>query len=111
MTILSGKRFPVADEKETQVQIAALLMDCTEITSYSKEKKLDAKNIIDFFIEGIGVEVKIKGSKKAIYRQCVRYCEFPEITSLVLVTSVSIGFPSEINGKPCYVLNMSKAWL
>lgn len=80
--------------------------------SIKREYHLDNENIIDFLLfDSIGVEVKIKGQKRAIYKQCERYCKFEKLKQLILVTNVSIGFPKEINGKDCYILNLSKAWL
>jgi hypothetical protein len=68
-------------------------------------------SIIDDF--RIGIEVKLGATqKRAIYRQCVRYCSFPQvIDELIMITNTSMGFPPEINGKSCYVLNLGKAWL
>jgi hypothetical protein len=78
---------------------------------FLQEHRLDPKNRLDFFIDEHAVEVKIKGSAKSIYRQCLRYCEFEQVKGLVLVTNKALGFPEELNGKPCYVINLGKNWL
>lgn len=99
--ILSSTRFPLEKEKETQ---AAGIV-------FNREYKLDPVNIPDFFIDGTAIEVKIKGNARQIYRQCERYCQFDDVKNLILVTNRSMGFPKEINGKPCYFVNLGKAWL
>lgn len=106
--LLKGKRFNLQNEKETQKQIGEIL---SPILHIAPEYRLDANNIIDFMVGQVGVEVKIKGNKMAIYKQCERYCKFESVKALILVTSKAMGFPEQINGKPCYVLNISKAWL
>lgn len=99
------------NNEETLKQQMAEAMALAGI-KYAKEYILDAKNRIDFMVEGsIGVEVKIKGSAKDIYKQCERYCAFDEVSSLVLVTSKTIGFPSSINGKPAYLVRLGNSWL
>ena len=102
-------RFPLEVEKETQAAIEQKFKD--NGIEYSREHKLDQNNIPDFFIDGIAIEIKIKGNAKSIYKQCERYCQFEEVKSLILVTNRSMGFPKEINGKPCYFINLGKAWL
>lgn len=107
-----GKRFNLHDEKELQFEISVLLANYISGQDFKREFRLDEKNIIDFFIYNqVGIEIKIKGSKRAIYHQCVRYCEFEKIKSLILITNKSMGFPEQLNGKDCYVLNLGKAWL
>lgn len=110
LKILYSHRFPLIVEKETQAAIEQKLIE-NEI-EYEREYKLDEQNIPDFFIDkSIAVEVKIKGSAKQIYRQCERYCQFEEVRKLILVTNKSMGFPKQINGKDCYMVNLGKAWL
>jgi len=109
VSILSGKRFSIFNEKTTQGEIEKVL---TGQVQFEREKMLDRKSIIDFLVAGeVGLEVKISGSPKNIYRQCERYCKFPEIKYLVLVTAKSMSLPSLINNKPCFVLNISRSWL
>lgn len=110
LKILYSHRFPLVVEKETQFSIEQKLVE--NGVPYIREHKLDEQNIPDFFIDGsIAVEVKVKGTAKQIYRQCERYCQFDEVRKLILVTNRSMGFPQQINGKDCYMINLGKAWL
>lgn len=107
--ILSKYRLSTTDEKETQHQMETKL--CENNIRFDREYKLNDTSIIDFFLEGIAVEVKIKGSARSIYRQLDRYSRFAEVKTILLVTNKSMGFPPQLNNKPCYVLNLGKAWL
>lgn len=116
MLILSKCRLPLVKEKETQVAIELLFQQ--NGIEYIREYRLSEEysfiqDIPDFFIplEGITIEVKIKGNAKKIYRQCERYCVHEKTKQLILVTNRSMGFPKELNGKPCYVINLGKGWL
>lgn len=107
--LLSTKRFIVNDEKELQKSIEDVFK--ASGVQYQREFTLDPKNRPDFFINGIAIEIKIKGSAKKIYRQCERYCQFDNVKALLLITNRSIGFPQQINGKDCYLMNLGKSWL
>lgn len=109
LKILSSTRFPLEKEKETQAAIENKFNEAGIL--FNREHHLDPTNIPDFFIDGTAIEVKIKGNAKQIYRQCERYCQFEDVKNLILVTNRSMGFPKEINGKPCYFINLGKAWL
>lgn len=98
-------RFTLASEQALQQQIHQVL------PQFQREHRFDKKNRIDFFNTGIGIEVKIKGGRMAIYRQCERYCKFDSVTGLILITNVAMGFPKDINGKPCYVISLGERWL
>lgn len=109
VSVFQGKRFSVFNEKVVQAEINELLTGKFE---FVREKKLAHDSIIDFFISGeIGIEVKIEGGKKKIYRQCERYCGFAEIKGLILVTARTMNLPKWISGKPCIIINISHAWL
>lgn len=104
------RRFPLTDEKFLQARIEETFI--AEGVAFEREVRLSSKDIIDFIVEGgVGIEVKIKGGKRAIYDQVVRYCAHERIGSVVLLTSVAMGFPPEIGGKSCYVASLGRGWL
>jgi hypothetical protein len=106
---LKTGRFSLVSEKETQAEIAAHLT--ARAIAHVREVDIGNRDIIDFMVDTIGIEVKIGGGKRAIYAQCERYCKTGKLTALILMTSVAIGFPREVNGIPCFVLSMGRAWL
>lgn len=107
-TCLRGHRFPLHNEEALKIEMFAALK---QMFSCIKEHTLDKKSRIDFMVEGVGIEVKIKGSSLGILKQCERYCEFEEVKALILVTNRSMGFPKTLNGKPCYVFALGRSWL
>ncbi|CDX26836.1 conserved hypothetical protein [Mesorhizobium plurifarium] len=109
MTVLCRCRFPLTDEKELQAAIAREFNDAG--MDYGREHRLSERDVIDFRLGDVGVEVKIKGSKRSIYHQMERYAEHEVLKELVLISNVPMGFPPALNGKPVYFLNLAKAWL
>lgn len=107
--LISKYRFSLTDEKETQQQMENCFKSAP--MQFNREHKLDASNIPDFFIDGIIVEVKLKGSRRAIYSQIERYSKFEEVDEIILVTNRSMGLPRMVNNKRCHVLNLGMAWL
>lgn len=109
LKLLKNKCFNTEDEKVLQGQIEKVFQENNVL--FDREFYLDDKNHIDFKLGTIGIEVKIKGGKRNIYKQCERYCNFESLTELILVTSKSMGMVKEINGKPIHFLNINMAWL
>jgi hypothetical protein len=110
---LSKLRFTINVEKILQHEMHDALKKIVDPALIQREYHLDKNSIPDFFIDNrIAIEVKIKGaSKRSIYKQCERYCEFEQVKQLILATSLTMGFPEEINGKDCYFINLNRAWL
>lgn len=107
---IEGARWPLSNEKLLQSEIETQLQE--RGVEFEREVRLFDGDIIDFVLDGsIGVEVKIKGSKLAIYRQVERYCLHDRVQSLVLVTNVATGLPQFINGKPTFIASLGKGWL
>lgn len=107
--LLHGWNFDLTREKDVQEQVMRILKDHFNI---KRKHRLSEKSIVDFWIdEEIAVEMKVKGSKTAIFRQCQRYCEFEDVKCLLLLTARSMGFPPEIHGKPCYYISLSRGML
>ncbi len=108
-SFLAEYRFDTSCEATLQAQIERAFRE--RGVEYKREVRLSSHDRIDFLLEGIGIEVKIKGSAKAIFRQCQRYCAYDEIQALILVTGRSMGLPESIQGKPCYYHNLGRSWL
>ncbi len=119
MEILRPHRFNTQNEKALQQHIWNVLnhpiYDKTGALSdvgKFREYHLDEKNIPDFFLEsGLAIEVKIKGSRKHIYKQCDRYLQFDQVKALLLITSRAMSLPEEVNGKRCFVYQLGMSWL
>jgi hypothetical protein len=106
---LRGLQADLAIEKRTQAQV----FEAVRHLGFVREYRLNANNIPDLFCIdlGLAIEIKIKGAKKAIYQQCLRYCGFEQVQALILITGKAVGLPGEILGKPCFYISLGKAYL
>ena len=106
---ISKNRFPLTDEKETQAKMEKALTAAG--FEFEREVRLSEEDTVDFMIGGVVVEVKLKGSPTAIYRQLERYAKHERVTAVLLVTARSMTLPAQILGKPASVSSLSRAWL
>jgi hypothetical protein len=102
-------RLPLSDEKQAQAELARMLT--VDKVEFEREVRLSDHDVIDFMFGDVGLELKLKGQRVAIFRQCERYCEHPTIGSLVLATNAAMGMPEVLNGKPVHVAYLGRAWL
>lgn len=107
--LLTTHRLPLSDEKVLQEAIR----DVFEAASldFDREVHLGPRDIVDFMVEGVAVEVKIKGARRAIYRQLERYCGYDAVAAIVLATNVPMALPIEIGGKPTAIAALGRGWL
>lgn len=108
-SLLRSSKLDITNEKRLQNEIMQLFEKYG--VPIIKEYRLE-NGIIDFFLpdSSTGVEVKIKGRPVDILRQLQKYAEDDKIKVLVLVTSKSFAMPTNIIGKPLFVLNVARAW-
>ncbi|WP_445222233.1 hypothetical protein ACKWRH_21495 [Bradyrhizobium sp. Pa8] len=112
-------RLPLSDEKALQAAIEQVLT--MELVPFAREVRLDDKDIVDFMAgEGAtlqplapacAIEVKIGGSRRAIYRQIERYCAHLQVAEIVLATNVPMSLPFDVNGKPTAIAHLGRSWL
>lgn len=118
LLLLTTRTFPLSDEKALQVEMAAAFTAAG--IAFEREVHLGAGDIIDFMAfadggeclnVGLGIEVKIKGARRAIFRQVERYCGYPAVREIILATNVPMNLPYEINGKPTAIAALGRGWL
>ena len=112
--ILGTGRYDLQDEKVIQMQISDALT--APDINHVRELRLSPKDIIDFYLptcdeNGIGIEIKLSGNAKIIYKQLERYCKYPQISEIILITNKTIGLPKAILGKPTHIIKLGRAWL
>lgn len=108
--IIKSAKLDLSDEKRTQIGLAEVFM--LHQVRHERECRLSAGDIPDFMIDGIAIEVKLRGArKKDVFKQLERYAKHERVKSLVLVTNLSMGLPPEIEGKPVYFVSLGTAWL
>lgn len=108
-TLLGAARLRLSSEAATQQDIAGLLE--TAALCFEREARLSANDRVDFLVGGVALEVKTRGQRIAVFRQCRRYCAHGSVAALVLVTNLAMRLPSPLEGKPTAVVNLGKAWL
>lgn len=109
LAVIRRNRFTLTSETQLKDQMASAMVLAG--IRFERERPLDSRNRPDFMVGEFAVEVKIKGSARAIFRQCERYAAFDEVGGLILVTNRAMGFPETINGKPAYLIDLGRAWL
>lgn len=75
------------------------------------EARLTASERIDVLCGPVGVEIKVGGSRRSIWRQLCRYAALPEIEALVLATGTAWPGTPSVDGVPLSVADMSRGWL
>jgi hypothetical protein len=70
------------------------------------EVRLTPHDRIDFLVDRVGVEVKVKGTRDALHRQLLRYAASPRVDALLVVTTIRAhrGLPGRIGGKPVHLI-------
>ncbi len=109
ISLLTDLKLPLQNEKAAQLRIAEHLKENN--ISADREFYLSEKDIPDFFIDGILIEVKINYPSRKVYEQLDRYSKYDQVECIILITLKPIGLPKEINSKPVYVINAGKAWM
>jgi hypothetical protein len=116
--LLSTTRLPVDTEQALQIEIGKLL-DGNHIP-HVREVKVSGGRI-DFLAGytsrlaphavSVGIECKIDGGARMIFRQCNAYCGDPRIGHLIVATGKALAMPPRMQGKPVTVVSLGRAWL
>ncbi|WP_168991795.1 MULTISPECIES: hypothetical protein [Mesorhizobium] len=107
--VLRSTRLPAGPEKDVQAAIADAFANCG--IAFEREVNLGDGDIIDFVVGDLGIEVKIKGSPRAILRQLRRYAAHSQLSAIALVSSVAMGVPPAIGAKRLDIVSLGRAWL
>lgn len=97
--------FAWANEDDLQRGIALALDDAG--IAYQREHDLGRAGRVDFFVDGIALEVKVRGGRAEVVRQLHRYAEHESVAEVLLVTpSLRLDVPLELTGKPVSVCRL-----
>lgn len=97
--ILDGRRFSFRNEADLQWEMSAVLTE--RGVDHEREVRLTDAERIDFLtLYGVGIEVKIAGSRHAVLAQLQRYARAPQVKELLLVTTKvdHVRMPSTVGG-------------
>lgn len=113
LAVLKGYRFRTTSERELQDGIGQALTAAG--ISFEREKRLSAYDRPDFFIDGLVIEVKCKGTWRAGLSQAMRYSEHGDVTEVALIGTCRWldmrGMPQKVSGKPLHFLKLRGAFL
>ena len=116
--LLSKARLPLDTEQALQLEIGRLL-DANHIPHVREAKVAGGR--IDFMAgyasrlaphaPSVGIECKIAGGARMIFRQCNAYCGDPRIGHLILATGKGMLLPNRMQNVPITVVSLGSAWL
>lgn len=105
-TYLGGFKYDIVDEDTMQLGIGEALRQGG--IAFEREHRLSRRDRPDFFVDGVAIEVKRKGTLNELLRQLSRYAEHDQVRELLVVTArvQSTSLPTQLHGKPlcCCVL-------
>lgn len=104
--ILGGYRFRFVTETDLQNGIEQALIE--NRIPFVREKPLSKQDRPDFMINGIAVEIKIKGTLASVLRQISRYADHDAVAGILVVGTPRWipTIPRAINGKPVSSLRL-----
>lgn len=96
--------FPYRNEDELQRGIEAALTHHS--IPFVREYQLTKSDRLDFFCDGIAIEIKIGGSNSEVIRQLHRYLKDDRVEKVLLVTSRAkhLNIPHTLNDKSIMIL-------
>ena len=109
---MGGYRYRYANEAQLHDRLADVLLE--QRVDFERERILDAKNRLDFWIEGgIVLEVKVDGSLSQALRQIDRYAALDDVAAVLLATTQrwgddSIKHRASFHGKPFEMLRLRR---
>ncbi len=80
-------------------------------SAYQHEYRLAPRRRIDFFVDGVGVEIK-KGRPNAreLLLQVQRYLEADALKEIIVVTQKDTPLPARVNGKRVTSISLNRLW-
>lgn len=110
VSVLSILRLPaMPGEYDIHRQISDIFIE--NGFDFHHEYYLAPRCRIDFCVGSIGIEVK-KGrpASSQLIKQLRRYLESPELDGMIVIMPRLIRLPSQIAGKPVYILSLNRLW-
>lgn len=108
--VLQSYRYRYTDEASLHRAIEEVLV--REHYTYLHEHSLDPANRVDFYLEGLVIEVKIDGTFATALRQVDRYCDLDAVTGVLLATtqrwSSSADIPPMLRAKPFAIAQLTR---
>jgi hypothetical protein len=108
--LIRSARLDLSNEKRAQADLEQVFT--VSGISFDREVRLTESDIVDFMVDGIGIELKLRGARKMdVFRQLRRYAGHERVGSLLLASNLSMGLPPVIDDKDAYFVKLGEAWL
>ena len=117
-SLLTTARLPLDTEQALQLEIENLL-NANHIPHVREAKVCGGR--IDFLAgyssrlaphaPSVGIECKIAGGARMIFKQCNAYCGDPRIGHLIVATGKALAMPNHMQTTPVTVVPLGRAWL
>ena len=106
ITTLARLRFRFATEKDLQDGFEKVFRE--NGIPFQREFPISERDRLDFLVDGIALEVKIKGSLPDLVRQIARYARHDDTREILVVGTPRWipRVPETIEGKPVYGLRL-----
>jgi hypothetical protein len=103
-TAVARRRYTWPNEYQLQDELAPVLADTG--LPVAREHQLPGVGRLDFYVDRIAVEVKVKGSVTEVIRQLGRYAKCDDVDGILLVTTVAhhTRIPHAVFTKPVVVV-------
>lgn len=108
--LIRRARLDLSTEKHAQADLEKALTAAA--IAYEREVTLAPGDIVDFLVDGVALEVKLRNiGKRRIFKQLERYAGSERVRAIMLATNISMGLPEQIGGKDAYYVSLGQAWL
>jgi len=106
VSALGKYRYLVGSEADLQNGVEIALKGAG--VTFERERVL-GRDRVDFFAQGVAIELKVDGSLSDVTRQIHRYAQHPEVTAVLLVTTRVLHdrMPATMCEKPVRVLRVA----
>lgn len=107
--LLQGARLTWQNETQLQAELSALLTDAgiahEREVALTGPQRTGTERIDFLLLDGVGMEIKVKGSVPAVTRQLQRYAHTPEVVALILATTrpIHTQVPATVAGITVHV--------
>lgn len=108
--LIKSIRFPfLVEEYQIHEKIAEIFSQ--NHLDFVHEYKLGPYARIDFFVDGVGIEVKKgKQSYKSLLAQLKKYAAYPDICAIIVVVQSAVKLPAKIVNKPIFCIPLYQSW-
>jgi len=78
---------------------------------YRREFKLSARSRVDFWVDGIVIEVKKERPPRvALLQQVARYASVAPVLGVIVVMERSVPLPQHLHDKPVACVSLNASW-